>query len=145
MNAVSRRLLFRIGEVGFSINLEELVEVCEQVAGRIDPSRVDPERHVIGALPFRRTLIPVVDLAQRLAIDLNKPAAALVLSSSEGNWALPVSQVLGFVSAAEVTDQNLPRLLQADGWRCFDQLCLYDGQPYLKLQVGGCYAGGALE
>lgn len=139
--AGARRLLFRIGEVGFSLALENLVEICEQVAGRIDLSRTDAVSQVMGSLPFRRTQIPVVDLAARLELELEVPDTVLVLSSKEGNWALPVSEVLGFVTADDLVDRALPRLLLSEGWRCFSHAGLLNGRPFLKLQLGECYAG----
>ncbi len=92
MDAISRRLLFRIGSVGFSLGLDELIEIREQVSEVVDTRQVDLQLFVAGALPFRRTMIPVVDLATRLDLEPCEPDTALVLSSAEGNWALMVDK-----------------------------------------------------
>lgn len=141
MEAMSRRLLFKIGEVGFSLRLEALIEICEQVAGKVEATHADTERHLVGSLPFRKTRIPVVGLAERLGLQVDSAGTALVLASDEGNWALLVSEVVGFVAEAEISERPLPRMLQAPGWRCFERACLYDGLPYLTLDLASCYSG----
>lgn len=141
MDAIARRLLFRIGTVGFCLNLSELIEVREQVTGLIDYRHVDPLFSVIGALPFRRTMIPVVDLAGRLGIPSVSPDVVLVLSSREGNWGLLIDRVEGFYSATAMNDRPVPRLLQAEGWRCFNQITLHAGVLFLRLDLPACYAG----
>jgi chemotaxis signal transduction protein len=141
MDTITRRLLFRIGTVGFCLSLGGLIEILEQVDSLIDRRQVDPQLSVVGALSFRRTMIPIVDLAGQLGIPSVSPDTALVLSSREGNWALLVDRVEGFYSATEMIDLPVPRLLQAEGWRCFDQIALYAGTPYLRLNLPECYSG----
>jgi len=141
MVAVSRKLLFRIGEVGFSLNLDELIEICEQVDDLLDQSNADPESDSVGSLRFRSMQIPVFSLAQRLQLASESLGAALILGGPEGCWALLVSNVVGFVPDDELIEQDLPRLLQRDGWRCFNSFCLYEGQPFLKLRPASCVVG----
>ncbi len=141
MDEISRRLLFHIGPVGFCVDLNDLVEIREQVAEQVDFSRGDQQSFVAGALPFRRTMIPVVDLTDRLDLASEGLDTALVLGSREGNWALLVNRVVGFYPAAEMKDHPLPQLLQASGWRCFQQLALFDGTPFIRLDLAACYAG----
>ncbi len=142
MDANSRRLLFRIGTVGFYVDLGALVEIREQVTEQVDYGQVDPQLSVTGALAFRRTMIPVIDLSERLGLESGLTDTALVLHSSEGNWALLVDRVEGFCSVPEMVDHPLPQLLQAPGWRCFHQLAIFNGAPFLRLELSSCYAGG---
>ena len=132
MVAIARRLLFRIGTVGFCLNLDELVEIREQV---------DQQLSVVGALSFRQTMIPVIDLAKRLDIPSVSPNIVLVVNSREGSWGLLVGRVEGFYPVTEMIDRPVPCLLQAEGWRCFDQVILYAGLPYFRLDLSACYAG----
>lgn len=142
MDAISSRLLFKIGTTGFCLSLSELVEICEKVTERIDYEQRDQQLSVVGALPFRKTMIPVVDLVGRLALDTALLDTALVLNSSEGNWALLVGQVEGFYSESDLVDCALPRLLCADGWRCFNRIALLGEAPFIQLDLPSCYAGG---
>ena len=141
MDVISRRLLFRIGTVGFYLELSELVEIREQIADLIDCRQVDQQLSVVGALTFRKTLIPVVDLSSRLSISSVSPDIVLVLNSLDGNWGLLVDRVEGFYSATEMIDRSVPDLLQEGGWRCFDLISTYEGHPFLKLNLSACYSG----
>jgi len=144
MDVNSRRLLFRIGAVGFWVGLRDLVEILEQVSDQLDPSRGDEKLSICGALPFRQTLIPVVDLRRRLGLRSDAADTVLVLNSTEGKWALSVDSVEGFHSDREMIDLPLPRLLKAPGWRCFERVGLLAGVPFLQLDLAACYAGSEL-
>lgn len=144
MEAISRRLLFRIGAVGFCLDFRDLVEIREPVAGLIDVDQEDPAQAILGALPFRQTLIPAIDLSGRLNIDSGELETALVLRSSEGNWALLAEKIEGVCPTAEMLDLELPRLLRPEGWSCFRRIALHDGAPFLCLELPVCYGGGAL-
>ncbi len=141
MEAIARRLLFRIGTVGFCLDLNELIEIREKIADQIDARQFDQQLSIVGALSFRRTIIPVINLADKLGIPSVDLDVVLVLNSQEGNWGLLVSQVEGFFPASEMIDHPIPRLLMAEGWRCFEHIALYAGKPYLRLDLSACYAG----
>lgn len=141
MDAIARRLLFRIGPIGFYLGLNQLIEIREQISEQIDFSQIDDHLSVVGALPFRQTLIPVVDVSRRLAIETSDQDTVLVLSSRDGNWGLLVDRIEGFYASAEMADLPLPQMLMADGWRCFDRVALYAGIPYLRLEPTECYPG----
>lgn len=140
MNAISRRLLFWSGSIGFCLNLDDLVEIREKVADSLDPAQADPSRQVVGGLSFRRTMIPVVDLAGPLKLPRSAKETALVLGSSEGNWALLVDRVEGFVPSSELQDRPVPRLLQSADEMYFSEVSLYQGRPFVRLDLSACYA-----
>jgi len=141
MDAISRRLLFHIGTVGFCLYLNELVEIYDQVDAVIDFSQTDSPLAIVGALSFRHTQIPLVDLSRRLGFGPSEAGNILVLSSQEGNWALLVDRVEGFCSVTDMKDLSLPPLLRRDGWRCFERISLYQGLPFLCLELTACYGG----
>lgn len=142
METVPRRLLFRIASARFSLALGDLVEIQEHVAEHIDFDKVDHDLFVVGALPFRRTMIPIYGLAERLDFESTQRDIALVLNSPEGNWALLVDRVEGFYPETDFIDRPVSRLLKSDGWRCFNEVSLLKGVPYLKLELPACYHGG---
>lgn len=145
MSVGSRRLLFVLGDLGFCLDLHELVEICEGVEILTEPRLQDSFRAVCGGMIFRRTTIPVVDLRSRLGFvvtpEARQPVNALVLSSSEGNWALLVDEVEGFQPIAGMQDLDLPPMLVAPGWRCFKQIVLHQSRPFIKLDLHACYGG----
>ncbi len=141
MDVIARRLLFRIGTVRLCIDLSELVEILEQVADLIDFRQIDDHLSVVGAMSFRRTSIPVIDLAKRLGISSDSPDIVLILNSQEGNWGLFADEVYGFFLASEMEDLLVPELLKAPGWRCFEQVSLHAGSSFLRLDLASCYAG----
>lgn len=143
MDAISRRLLFRIGPHCFCLSLDNLVEIREQVIGLID-CRAQEARSVVGTFSFRQAMIPVLDLAPRLELLPLNSATALILQGAEGNWALLVDHVDGFCAVSEMTDLPVPHLLQRTGWRCFDRVSLYCGKPYLCLDLAACHDGAPL-
>jgi len=145
MSLGSRRLLFRVGVLGFCLDLCELVDICEDFEILNTPRLHDAGQAVCGGMVFRRTTIPVVDLRSRLGLGASSPARqphnALVLHSREGNWALLIDQVEGFQPSASMQDLPLPPLLVAPGWRCFEQIALYQARPFIKLDLHACYGG----
>jgi chemotaxis signal transduction protein len=141
MDAISRRLLFRIGKIGFCLYLNDLVEIRDQAESLIDYTQGDHPRFILGALNSRQARIPVVDLAGRLGLEPPVAGNVLILSSREGNWALLADRVEGFCAAMDMKDLLLPQLLRAEGWRCFQQVSMYQGEPFLCLDLPACYGG----
>ncbi len=142
MDTISRRLLFRIGAIGFCVRLDELIEIREEVTDLIAVELADQDHFIAGSLVFRNAHIPALDLAGRLGLERQSTDTALVLGSSEGNWALLVDRVEGFFPETELLERPLPRFLQTEGWTCFHQVALHHGHPYLCLDLAACYAGG---
>jgi len=57
----NRKLIFRLGKIGFLLDLADVVEVVDQIADALDPGRSDIGQGIISALQFRQTLMPAVD------------------------------------------------------------------------------------
>jgi len=120
-HAVARNLIFRLGETGFLLDLEQVVEICEQLTENFNPSRTDMGQGIVGSLLFRQTQVPVVDPALHLRthsqLAINQKSA-LVLKGPEGNWALLVDRVEGITPADKLQKCNIPPLLKSsiDGY-----------------------------
>lgn len=133
----ARNLIVRIGGVGCLLDLTLVVEIREQIAGFFDFSYSDPELGIVGALNFRQTRIPVVDPCLRL--DLNSTTSiekkiALVLKSSEGNWALLVDRVEGISPADCFIACEIPPLLKTTTQEFYAKLELYRQEPMIVLE-----------
>ncbi|SHI53395.1 CheW-like domain-containing protein [Malonomonas rubra DSM 5091] len=144
--SVARKLIFRVGETGFLLDLDRLVEICEQVAEKIDGNYVDAELGIIGALSFRQTQIPVIDPAITLGIETSCPLVdkrALVLKGSEGNWALLVDCVEEIVSIDKLDSCDIPPLLKPAIAAAYSQMSLFAGEPMVHFELDRFYAFGA--
>ena len=91
-----RRLVFRLEEIGFLLDLKDVVEIVEQISGLLDQQGSDLSRWIVAAFKFRETWIPAVDPAISLGMPCRtalQDKVAVVLKGSEGNWALLVDRV----------------------------------------------------
>jgi chemotaxis signal transduction protein len=144
---VARNLMVRIGGVGCLINLTWIVEIREQIADLLDFSHNDPDLGIVGSLSFRQTRIPIIDptlcLGLRSQTEL-KDKTALVLKSSEGNWALLVDRVAEICPADRFTVCAIPALLKATVTGFYSQIMLFQGEPMVVLEPDLFYGSSAV-
>jgi len=142
----NKKLIFRLGETGFLLELGDVVEVVEQIVGILDSSRSDIGRGIVSALQFRQTWIPVVDPALTLDIVSEvklKDKKAVVLRGSEGNWALLVDQV-GELSATENFHScEIPFLLKVSTMGFYSQVKLLYDEPMIVFEPERYYGSTA--
>ena len=132
------KMVFRLQGIGFSLPIEDLIEIRENDDGRIDPSTVEPERWILGALPHRGGTILVRDLHS--CMGLPKPAEAhdlpvLVLVGSAGAWGARVEEVCGIFAATEFLSHSVPPIISRPLRQPFDCLEIWRGEPLV-----GCTA-----
>lgn len=142
----SKKLIFRLGETGFLLELGEVVEVVEQIAGALDSSRSDIGRGIISALRFRQTWIPVVDPASKLDICSEvklQDKIAIVLHGSEGNWALLVDQVDELSAAENFQPCEIPFLLRVAAMGFYSQIKLLSNEPMVVFEPERYYGSTA--
>lgn len=133
-NAVARKLIFRLGETGYLLELDRVVEICEQVTDRFNPSRTDMGQGIVGSLQFRQSHIPVVDPALRLNTYSQlaiTQKSALVLSGAEGNWALLVDRVEEITPADKFQACEIPPLLRNAIGGYYSQISLLVDEPMI--------------
>jgi len=141
--SVDRKLVFRLGGVGFLLDLDNLVEICEQLADDFNPTHSDLEQGIVGSLQFRRTQVPVVDPALILGLKSElrfSEKRALILKGAEGNWALLVDGVEGISSADKFVSCEIPQLLKKSVARCYTRVSLLAGEPMVHFETG-CFYG----
>ncbi len=140
--AGQRVLVFRLGEIAFMLELAQIVEVVEQTADILDPGRSDMSRGIVSALKFRKTWIPVVDPA--LKLDISSPVAlkdkiAVILRSSEGNWALLVDHISELLPVENFKSCEVPFLLQMSAAGFYSQVRLLDNRPVVVFEPENYY------
>ncbi|MCK4503402.1 MAG: chemotaxis protein CheW [Desulfuromonadales bacterium] len=143
----SKKLIFRLGSMGFLLELTTVVGVVEQIADVIDSSCRDIGRGIVSALQFRQTSIPAVDPALKLnimsAVKLNDKVA-VVLRSSEGNWALLVDRVEELTAAKNLQACEFPVLLKNAAADFYSQIQLLDNEPIIVFDPERYYGSDAV-
>lgn len=141
-------LIFRLGGIGFLLGVSDVVEVIEQIGGILDPGRSDIGMGIVSALQFRQTWIPVVDPMLKLDISSTvkmQDKVAVILSSSEGNWALLVDQV----DLLSITDSlqpcQIPFLLKVASMSFYSQIKLLHNEPMIIFEPERFYGSTAVS
>lgn len=132
-----RKLIFRLGKVGFLLTLTDVVEVVDEIAKKIDPGRSDISQGIVSALQFRQTWIPAIDPA--LILDI--PSAtklsekkAIIVRSPEGNWALLVDRIDKLSAAEKMTPCEIPSLLKVTAMGFYSQIKLLNQEPMVVFE-----------
>jgi chemotaxis signal transduction protein len=136
-HAAARKLIFRLGETGFLIDLDQVVEICEQLAERFNPSQTDMGQGIVGALNFRQTQVPVVDPALHLKTHSHlaiTEKSALILHGAEGNWALLVDCVEEIVPITKLTTCEIPPLLRSSIAGYYAHVSLLANEPMIHFE-----------
>ena len=131
----SKKVVFRVAGVGFSLAVDTLMEINQADDLDIDFSSADPEHGLLGTVSFRDDAIRVLDV--RKLLDLPPSDAdnvLMVILGTDGAWAFPVEKVEGVSLANEFRSCDAPAILSGreqspftiiDIWRdeplvCFD-------------------------
>lgn len=148
-DAALMKLVFRVGDVGFSLVVEHLVEVVQLRSAEIEFSDAD-DRTVAGAFTYRDGAVPLVDL--RRVFDLRTGEAlpdemtVLMLGGEKGLWGALVGNVEGVYPENTFTTRDLPISLICTGQKPYSQLDIRRGEPFVcfepykidRLRTAGC-------
>lgn len=143
----NRKLVFRLGSIGFVLELTDVVEVVDQIAKDIDPGRSDISQGIISALHFRHAWIPAVDPA--LILDVSSTIklqnkVAVVLRGFEGNWALLVDRADELYAAEKFTSCEVPFLLKASATGFYSQIKLLNQEPVIVFEPEHYYGSSVV-
>ena len=142
-----RKLVFRLGGVGFLLELADVVEVVNHVAEDFDPSRSIIGQGIVSALQFRQTWIPAIDPALKLdifSVVKLKDKVAVVLRGSEGNWALLVDQVEELSAVDNFQPCGIPFLLKVAAMGFYSQIKLLDDEPMIVFEPERYYGSATV-
>ena len=134
------KLVFRLHGVGFSLPVEDLVEIREKDADRLDRSAADPGIHLLGTVAHRGDTILVRDLHSRMALPLpasHEPLPLLVLVGAAGPWAGLVEEVRGIFPAKEFLPRPVPFLLSRPKRQPFGWLDIWRDEPLVACSSEG--------
>jgi chemotaxis signal transduction protein len=96
--AEQMKLVFRLGQIHFSLPVDHLVEIRQGSAGWIDRKGQDATGGRLGSINQRDGQLDVYDLGYFLLLPPWSGSGEmnlLVLSGRDGPWAVPVSEVIG--------------------------------------------------
>jgi len=135
--ATGKMLIFVLAGVRFVLDLDHVVEVLEQLSGRLDMQHSDLRQGIVAALEFRHTAIPVIDPTLHLGLisDIGlSQRSTLVLRSSEGNWAILVDRVEGLAPTTLFSRAHVPALLRATPDYADIQVLLVEDAPLMVFE-----------
>jgi purine-binding chemotaxis protein CheW len=111
-NTVRMKLVFRLGEIGFALCVQDLIEIREDPGGVLDRSKADPEVLILGRLTYRGEAIPVIDLGKCLEVPSSRTSPiVLILAGESGIWGTTADRVEGIFPESEFDSRPLPILL----------------------------------
>ncbi len=129
-------LVFRLGESGFSLSVDDLVEIREESASQLADGGSSPVPYLLGMLTYRDQEIPVIDLKGLLRIssetDCSDLLTLLVLVGESGLWAVPVSRIEGIFPLAAFSACRAPLLSMLPGPRPYNALELWREEPLVR-------------
>jgi chemotaxis signal transduction protein len=138
----NKKLIFRLGGIGFFLDLNFVVEIVDQVGSRLDATRSDIGRSIVAAFLFRKTWIPGVDPVLKFGLSSSvriKDRVAIVLKGPEGNWAIFVDQVEELSAAEELIPCEIPFLLKVSALDSYSELMLLNNEPYVGFDIERFY------
>jgi len=131
------KLVARVGEIGFSLAVEHLVEVVQLDVGDIDATDVDGSGPELGTFLFRDQPLVLVDLGQAFVLktaDIEAEVPVLVMSGEQGLWGAVVGSVEGVYPESSFTTRDLPISLICTGQKLYSQLDIWRGEPLVCLE-----------
>ncbi len=146
-NVLARKLIFRLGSVGFILDLSFVVEIREQVVDLLDSTYRDLDAGIVGALDFRHTWVPAIDPAIRFDLSSALPLSAktaLILTSPEGNWALLVDRAQEISLAGRLQPCEMPAILRVAVSDYYAQIDLLDNEPLVRFEPERFYGAAGL-
>lgn len=132
INSSGKRLVFRLADIGFSLPIENLLEILEVDEGTLDETAADANLGLLGLVAFRDEAIYLRDIYSHLGLTtLARPGLYLVVAGSDGAWALPVDRIEGIFAASEFRLRSLPSLLTSAPLP-FANVDLWRGEPLVR-------------
>lgn len=142
MKNTDKKLIFRLGEIRFFLDLGFVVEVVDSIEKRLDAGRSDIAKAIVSAFCFRQTWIPAVDPGLRFGLTSTvkiKDRIAVVLKGPEGNWAILVDQIEELSVADQLIYCEVPFLLKISALGRYSTLMLHNDQPCVGFDIEQFY------
>ena len=137
-----RSLIFHIGDIGFLLDYQYIVEILGRVGDTFDFSRSDLQNNIVAAIEFRKTLIPVFDPGGFLLESRGfktQEKTTIVLHGTEGNWALIVDKVDELTGHEALMPCAIPDLLKLSSKGYYSDIRLINDKPYVVFEPENFY------
>ena len=131
------RLVFRLAQIGFTLPVEELIELREGSRSWIDAAAADSRRRLLGKILHRGQPIAVLDPRPGIGLapaPLPEQVTLLVVGPREAPRALPVDRMEGIFPGEEFVVQELPPLLRRPG-QGYDTLEIWRDEPLVRVDL----------
>ena len=106
------KLVFRLGEIGFALSIQDLIEIKEDPCSVLDRSEADSGTMLLGRLMHRGDSIPVINLGKCLELPVSTTSPiVLILAGKSGIWGMTADRVEGIFPESEFESRPLPILV----------------------------------
>ena len=133
---LAKKIVFRLGNYGFSLPITNLLEIREGLGEWFDQSCADTATGLLGTLTFRGEQLPIRDL--RAALDLpgispNASLTILTIGHQGHHWGIIVDRIEGIFVAGEFVSRDLPELLIDPRNQLYRKLDIWRDEPLIQL------------
>lgn len=129
-----KKVVFRIAGVGFSLDVDTLVEIREFADIDLDISAADPERDILGQIAFRDETIPLVDIRRIVGLPPADDPVVVIVFGTDGAWAFAIETIVGIAQASEFQACDVPALLLPGSQRLFSTLDIWRSEPLVSFE-----------
>jgi chemotaxis signal transduction protein len=132
-----KKVVFRIADVGFSLEVDSLMEIRQVDDVTIDRSAADTERGLLGMVSFRADSIPLWNVRQMFSLPPAVDDSVIILVfGTDGAWAFPIEAVVRVVLPTEFKTCDAPALLQMNDRRLFASIDIWRNEPLVCFEPG---------
>ncbi|MDF1580452.1 MAG: chemotaxis protein CheW [Desulfuromonadales bacterium] len=136
MNRLRMKLVFRLGAVGFSVSIGEIVEILESHPGRPGGENIDKCRFLLGETVCRRGTVPLHDLRRRMQLSSDhgvNDATILVLGDDSRCFGVIADHIDGIFPEAEFVTFSVPFQFVDGAVPVYERIDLWSDEPLVAL------------
>lgn len=125
-----KKVVFRIADIGFSLDVDSLMEIRETSDVVIDTPLVDSESGILGLISFRDDAIRLLDIRKLFGLPpVDDDPVLVIVVGTDGAWVFPVEKIIGIALADELRSCDVPPLLKVSERLPFTSIDIWRNEP----------------
>ena len=125
-----KKVVFRIADIGFSLDVDSLMEIRETSDVVIDTPLVDSESGILGLISFRDDAIRILDIRKLFGLPpADDDPVLVIVVGTDGAWVFPVETIIGIALADELRSCDVPPLLKVSERLPFTLIDIWRNEP----------------
>jgi len=131
------KLVFRLGGIGFSLPIESLAEIKENVSEVPDSTLCDASGKLAGKLSFRGEEIPIYDLRRLFDLEtsVTEERGVLILWGGDGPWGIFVERVEGIYPVEDFASRPVSVLFSRPHESPYEYVDVWREEPLVFCDV----------